>query len=330
MIAKRFFETARVLIYDPVASNRNATRASLHSLGYRNVEAVAALDMLANRLKTEPPDLLLAEVAGAESETCALIQAVRQGQLADNPFIVVIATTWRRDGSIIGQVVNSGADDLVARPISTTMLGERVRLLTARRKGFVVTTDYIGPDRRRDARAEARSAECVEAPNPLKLRTMDNLSDEEVTRQLLETVRRGKEKLNREKVRRDAVQLCLQWRMLERRSPGARDFCEVLPHIARLAAEVKRRTGPDNAPMANSAAAQQWCDSIAQSVQGLTEMMARTDNAAPAGEYQALMGPLGHAALTLGQMFAAEEVQPARLVELDDIVAVRTKRTAAA
>jgi len=36
---------------------------------------------------------------------------------------------------------------------------------------------------------------------------MDNLSDEEMARQLLETVRHGKEKLNREKVRRDAVQL---------------------------------------------------------------------------------------------------------------------------
>jgi CheY-like chemotaxis protein len=325
MIAKRFFETARVLIYDPVASNRNATRASMHSLGYRNVDAVAALDMLANRLQTDPPDLLLTEVAGAEGETCALIQAVRQGQLADNPFIVIIATTWRRDGSIIGQVVNSGADDLVARPVSTTMLGERVRLLAERRKGFVVTSDYIGPDRRRNARADGPSAECVEAPNPLKLRTMDGLSDDEVARQLVETIQHGKEKLNREKVRRDAVQLCLQWKMLERRSPGARDFCEILPRIGRLAAEMKRR-----AALTKQEQALKWCDSIAQSIQGLTEMTARTANAASAADYQALLSPLGHAALTLGKMFAAEEVAPSRLVELEDIVAVRTGRSAAA
>jgi len=329
MIPKRFFETARVLIYDPVASNRNATRASMLSLGYRNVDAVAALDLLANRLQTAPPDLLLTEVAGAERETCALIQSLRQGQLADNPFIVVIATTWRRDGSIIGQVVNSGADDLVARPISTTMLGERVRLLAERRKGFVVTSDYIGPDRRRHARADQRSAECVEAPNPLKLRTLDGLSEEEMARQLMETVRHGKEKLNREKVRRDAVQLCLQWRMLERKSPGARDFCDGLPQIARLAAEMKRRLGPDNGIPANPAA-QQWCDSIGQSVQGLTEMAARTANAPQAAEYQTLLGPLGHATLTLGQMFAAEDVKPDRMVELDDIVAAKRVRPAAA
>jgi len=155
MIAKRFFETARVLIYDPVASNRNATRASLHSLGYRNVDAVAALDMLTTRLQTEPPDLLLTEVAGAESETCALIQAVRQGQLADNPFIVVIATTWRRDGSIIGQVVNSGADDLVPADLHHHA-GERVRLLAERRKGFVVRPTISVRQTPRCARRQAQ------------------------------------------------------------------------------------------------------------------------------------------------------------------------------
>ena len=327
MIAKRFFETARVLVYDPVASNRNATRASLHSLGYRNVDSVAALDILANRLQTEPPDLLLAEIAGAERETCALIQSVRQGQLADNPFIVIIATTWRRDGSIIGLVVNSGADDLVARPVSTTMLGERIRMLAERRKGFVVTYDYIGPDRRRNTRADGPSAECVEAPNPLNMRMMEGFSDEEAARHLLETVQHGKEKLNREKVRRDAVQLCLQWRMLEKRTPGGRDFCEVLPRLGRIATEMKRRatlTGQDQA--------QKWCDSVIQSVQGLTALTVRTPNAASQAEYQPLMGPLGHAALTLGQMFAAEEVTSEKMVELDDIVAVKSKsaRSAAA
>ena len=293
--------------------------------GTETSKRAPALDMLANRLQSDPPDLLVAEVTGAESETCALIQAVRQGQLGDNPFIVIIATTWRRDGSIIGQVLNSGADDLVARPVSTTMLGERVRLLAERRKGFVVTSDYIGPDRRRDPRADGASAECVEAPNPLKLRTLDNVPEEEVARQMAQSVQLGKEKLNLEKVRRDAVQLCLQWRMLEQRDPGARDFCEILPRIGRLASEMKRR-----ARIADREAAQEWCDSIAGSVQALTEMAARTGESGFVGDYRPPLSLLGHAALTLGQMFAAEEVEPARLVELDGIVAVRMARSAAA
>jgi CheY-like chemotaxis protein len=325
MISKRLYDSARVLVYDPVASNRNATRASLHSLGYRNVEGVPALDLLAHRLMTDPPDLLLAEVAGAESETCGMIQAIRQGQMGDNPFIVVVATTWRRDGSIIGQVLNSGADDLIARPVSTTTLGERIRLLTERRKGFVVTTDYIGPDRRRNTRPDEATAECVDAPNPLKFRMQESLSDEEMARQLLESVQQGKEKLNLEKVRRDAVQLCLQSRMLEKRAPGARDFCEILSRIGRLAAEMKRR-----AKIANHEAGQEWCDSLAGSVQTLTAMAARSGQPGPAPDYQASLNLLSHAASALGRMFAQEEVEPERLIELDRIVAVRDARSAAA
>ena len=324
MSGKRLHETARVLVYDPVAANRNATRASLFSLGYRNIEAVAALDLLTHRLQKEAPDLLVAEVAGAENETCALIQAIRQGRLGENPFIVVLVTTWRRDGSIIGQVLNSGADDLVARPVSTTALGERIRLLTERRKGFVVTSDYIGPDRRRNERAGEASASSMETPNPLKMRALDIFSEDELSRQLVESVRQGKEKLNLEKLRRDAVQLCLQWRMLERRHPGARDFCEILPRIGRLGAEIKRR-----AQIAKHQTAQTWCDSIAQSVQDLTEMSGRDGQIeSVAAPYQAPLRLLGHASLTLGQLFAADEIEPAQMIELDRIVAVRAAAAA--
>ncbi|HXJ01709.1 MAG TPA: hypothetical protein VNH44_10830 [Micropepsaceae bacterium] len=325
MIGKRLYETARVLVYDPVAPNRNGTRASLFSLGYRNVETVPALDLLTTRLQKDSPDLLLAEVAGAEVETCALVQAIRQGRLGHNPFIVVVVTTWRRDGSIIGQVLNSGADDLVARPVSATALGERIRLLIERRKGFVVTSDYIGPDRRRNTRAAEPGVECMETPNPLKLRTLDHLSEEEIAREITESVQKGKETLNLEKLRRDAVQLCLQWRMLEQRHPGARDFCEILPRIGRLVAEMKRRV-----VLTKQDAAQEWCDSIIQSIQNLTALGERDSQSEFAPDYRSLLKLLGHASLTLGHMFAAAEVEPARLVELDRIVAVRTARSAAA
>src|SRR6185437_15078655 len=141
MASKRLYETAETLVYDPVASNRNASRASLHSIGFRKVELAASLEILHERLRVRAPDLLLAEVAGSENEVCALVQAVRRGTVGDNPFIVIVVTTWRRDGTIVGQVVNSGADDLIARPVSTTILGERIKALIERRKGFVITSD---------------------------------------------------------------------------------------------------------------------------------------------------------------------------------------------
>lgn len=322
MVTRRFFETAEVLIYDPVAANRNATRASLHTIGFRKVEGAPSLDLLSARIRSAPPDLLLAEISGSEQGVCPLIQSVRRSELGDNPFVVVLATTWRRDGSIITQAVDSGADDLVARPISTNVLGERIRLLVERRKGFVVTSDYIGPDRRRTARPG--DPKCMDAPNPLKLRAMDSATEEEIGRLMIDTVAAGKEMLNLEKIRRDAVQLCLQWRMLEQRSPEARDFSEILARIGRLAIEMKNR-----AALARQHAVPQWCDAIEGAVRTLGELIA-DGPANRIAQTKAPLGVLGHAALTLGQMFAADEVHPARLVELDDLISRRRARSAAA
>jgi DNA-binding response OmpR family regulator len=320
MTSKRLYETAEALVYDPVASNRNASRASLHSIGFRKVDLAASLEILDERLRVRAPDLLLAEVAGSENEVCALVQSLRRGTLGDNPFIVVVVTTWRRDGTIVGQVVNSGADDLIARPVSTTILGERIRALIDRRKGFVITSDYIGPDRRREPRTAG--VERIEVPNPLKIRTLEGLAEDEAELRIVEAVRRGKETLNLQKMRRDAVQLCLQWRMLEQRTPGARDFCEILPRIERLAAEMNHRAG-----LIHQESAREWCDSVAQSIHALVGMGERSEDIT---DYRPPLSLLGRAALTLGQMFAPDEVEPARLMELDRIMASRHPAPAAA
>ena len=259
------------------------------------------------------PDLLLVEVAGSENEVCGLVQAVRQGTLGDNPFIVIVVTTWRRDGTIVGQVLNSGADDLIARPVSAHMLGERVRALAERRKRFVVTMDYIGPDRRREVRGQG--AECVEVPNPLNVRGMQNLGEEEADRQIAAAIRLGKETLNSQKIRRDAVQLCLQWRMLEQRTPGARDFREILPRINRLATGMKQRLG--------DADARECCMAITQSVEGLIALAERAGRDGSGMDCRPAMHALGQSALALGRMFAPDEVEPGRLVELDMIMAAR-------
>ena len=39
-----------------------------------------------------------------------------------------MATTWRRDDSLVKLVINAGADDLLARPFSPELLGERLRV----------------------------------------------------------------------------------------------------------------------------------------------------------------------------------------------------------
>ena len=81
-----------------------------------------------------------------------------------NPFIVIIVTAWEKSTGLINRVVNSGADDLLLRPFSTALLGQRIEAHIERRKGFVITTDYVGPDRRKDASRAVQCRDCSSRP----------------------------------------------------------------------------------------------------------------------------------------------------------------------
>src|SRR6185503_8647539 len=145
VMARLSFDSVDVLIYDPVSSNRTATRSALYSLGFRKTETVSTLEAFIDAVQTNPPDIALCEAQGAADELCDTIQQLRQGSAGHNPFIVIIVTAWEKNTTLINRVVSSGADDLLLRPFSTALLGQRIEAHVDRRKGFVITTEYVGP-----------------------------------------------------------------------------------------------------------------------------------------------------------------------------------------
>src|SRR5882757_7479313 len=90
------YDSVDVLIYDPVASNRTATRATLYALGFRRTETVSTLEAFIEAVQTNAPDIALCEAQGAADELCAAIQQMRQGGASHNPFIVIIVTAWEK------------------------------------------------------------------------------------------------------------------------------------------------------------------------------------------------------------------------------------------
>src|ERR1700733_894744 len=120
------FDSVEVLIYDPVPSNRTATRAALYALGFRLTTTVPTLDAFAEAVQKTPPDIALCEAQGSADELCAIIQQMRQSGASYNPFIVIIVTAWEKTSALINKMVSSGADDLLLRPFSTAQLGQRL------------------------------------------------------------------------------------------------------------------------------------------------------------------------------------------------------------
>jgi DNA-binding response OmpR family regulator len=304
------YETADTLVYDPVASHRNATRAVLYTLGFRNIETVGTLDAFGDSIRKSAPDLALCETQGADAELCDMIQQLRQG--ADghpNPFLVIIVTAWEKTQALVSRVLNSGADDLVLRPFSTALLGQRIDLHIERRKHFVITHDYVGPDRRSDT-SRASTADPFLPPNSLKMKAKDGLTAAETQVRLQKELRAAKDTLNVEKLRRDIFQICVLWRLLQVQTGS-----EAANHLLKLSSmsqSISKRCRDTEFETAV-----QWCESIKAAVDGLHYGVDRN----------ASMHLLGHAALSLNQVLHPEIPKADHLKSVEQAVSAILART---
>ncbi|MFP4518771.1 MAG: response regulator receiver protein [Oceanicaulis sp.] len=161
------YRRASVVLYDPVHVNLRTTRYALQQIGFREIASLSTLRDLKRQVQDEAPHLLVAETADHEAELFRLVRSIRSGDLSNNPFAAILLTSWKRDTSVVRQAISCGADDVIIRPFSTSFADERIRVLVKARKPFIVTSDYIGPDRRRDPAREGGAPPIV-APNLLK------------------------------------------------------------------------------------------------------------------------------------------------------------------
>ncbi|HEX7725038.1 MAG TPA: hypothetical protein VF410_00660 [Rhizomicrobium sp.] len=299
------YETAETLIYDPVAANRTATRSLLYSIGFRRIESVSTLNDLHESMKRRPPDLVLCEAQGVEADLCKMIQDLRQGATGYNPFIVIIVTAWENSGALVSSVINSGADDLLLRPFSTTVLGARILSHVERRKSFVITTDYVGPDRNKDTKKQS-NVQLFHPPNSLKLKVKEPMTTEEATQKLGVMLKSAREMLNTEKLRRDAFQVCILWRLIQDNPPGTQRFEIDLGKLRDLTRSVMQRSADTEFQ-----SAVEHCEAVLGAIEGLEMKVDRN----------ASMHLLGHAALSLNQLFTPEKSSTDHLAEIDSTVA---------
>lgn len=311
-MTRLLYDTAEALIYDPVSANRMATRSALYALGFRKIETVATPSAFDEQLRRRPPDIAICEVQGTDAEICDIVQALRQGTAAFNPFIVIIATAWEKSAALIGRVVDSGADDLLLRPFSTALLSSRIEAHIQRRKGFVVTTDYVGPDRRK-GESRPSDVELFEPPNSLRMKAKDRLTPEQVAQRLEVELNAARDVLNAEKLRRDAFQVCIQWRLFQTLQPGTAAYEKSLAKISATVKDIAKRCRDNDLDQASG-----WCDSILAAVEGLRVGVDRG----------ASMHLLGHAAVSLNLLFQPDKTAEQALAGIDATIALIRARSA--
>lgn len=249
------YETAEALVYDPVAANRSALRAALSALGFQHINTVSAPVDFAYANYRRNPDIIFCEIRSAEPMICDQIQALRTGAIGNNPFVVIVATTWEKSEALIRRVINAGADDLLLRPFSTGILSSHVDALVERRSGFVITHDYIGPDRRRDPNRV--STNLFRPPNTLQLKVQLRLQGPLAARQIEREISAARQYLGSEKFRVDAFQMGVLYRLVRDSPPCGASYLRDLEAIHLLSRSISRRGAEVKMP-----GVAMWCNEI--------------------------------------------------------------------
>lgn len=223
------FSQVEAVLIEPQLNTLRLFRDMLARMGMTQVQACDKLETASPIIKGSMADLLFIDVPETDSGELALIRGMRQEKMAANPFLTIIATSWYPSQLLMLRVANAGADDFLSKPVSPKQVLERLVSQIEGRRPFVVTSDYIGPDRRRISRPGAQIAP-IAVPNTLRAKVSGRF-DKTALQQAIDKTSHD---VNAQKVIRDAVQIAF---LVEFALPGltaAPPERMALDHVVRI------------------------------------------------------------------------------------------------
>jgi len=197
------FENIRVVLAEPNMKLRTVLKNSLFEFGFRHVQATGHLSQIVGAVEAGNADLLIADVALPKGDFNEYVYELRHGLHGTNPFLGVITLITKPSKAVVQGAIDSGADCVLAKPITADALMAAISVLAQRRKRFVVTSDYIGPDRRSAHRGPGDEIVRIDVPNPLLPRIIGHGRGARSQR----SIEAAKHMVNEQKVLRHAFQI---------------------------------------------------------------------------------------------------------------------------
>lgn len=167
------FGRIQLLMGDSNPQSRQGIKGGLHMQGFREIEDTNNPKDFRNIVATRDFDLIIVDSSLDIVEVSGVINDIRHGKMATNPFCVIFAVIDQPDPLTLGKLAEAGLDDVLVKPIALANIIDRVERRIKKRKDFVVTLDYVGPDRRNNVRPGGEQIPLVAVPNPLSFKALD-------------------------------------------------------------------------------------------------------------------------------------------------------------
>ncbi|MHB1205403.1 MAG: cyclic nucleotide-binding domain-containing protein [Rhodospirillaceae bacterium] len=141
-------------IGEPDDGVRRDLRQILNHAGLKQVSAHGNLANLATLVGQVPPDLILIS-DDLDPGVFDFIRDIRHNKVGTNPFVLITTLIAPDHVDAVKQAMQAGTDDIIIKPVKEEQLLQRLKRVTVNRAAFVVTSDYLGPDRRSKNRPSA-------------------------------------------------------------------------------------------------------------------------------------------------------------------------------
>jgi two-component system chemotaxis response regulator CheY len=138
-----------VLVLDDSAHMRGLLRTILSGFSVRRVEEAADVDRAVTIAEGGGIDVALVDLkleGGSGFDFCRRIRFGPEGPLIRLPIIMVTAHSER---TLVREAINAGVDEFLVKPVSAADVASKINAVFERRRTFIISPDYIGPDRRR-------------------------------------------------------------------------------------------------------------------------------------------------------------------------------------
>ena len=164
-------KSATVVLYESNGHMRRVVKSALLGIGFGFVHDCRTTDQVRDAAVADTkPDIFVLDLDSDKDAVFEMIMDIRHSRLGDNPFVIIIGMTQNPEEPVVQNMLDTGLDDLVAKPVSTKLLSRRIAYLTKNRKDFVAAPGYLGPQRAKGVRPDREEAAQVKVPNSLRVK----------------------------------------------------------------------------------------------------------------------------------------------------------------
>lgn len=141
-------QSLRFLVADGNSYFQSVLYGILHAVGAQHIAVAGTGDDALARSRAEVTDLLICDWNLPQLDGFALVKRIREDNHNPNRHTPVIVLTGHAQARNVQRARDCGANLVLAKPISPKMIYDRLLWIAEDPRSFVLSSGYIGPDRR--------------------------------------------------------------------------------------------------------------------------------------------------------------------------------------